>query len=121
MTPSAVTASGSSRLVPFHHSAFNVDIFTICNSEYLYMTNGDVASFDLWTDLSAFKGLAAKVKTTAIALHDVLGLSLTANRGALSNELREDVLGSLRQGMIVGDSLDLPQQHLLQVSSRRAD
>ncbi|ORY91586.1 hypothetical protein BCR35DRAFT_70972 [Leucosporidium creatinivorum] len=80
--------------------------------EYLYMTNGDVASFDLWTDITAFKGLAAKVKTTAIALHDVLGLSL--NRGALSSELREDVLGSLRQGMIVGDSLDLPQQHLLQ-------
>jgi len=82
------------------------------------MTNGDVASFDLWTDITAFKVLASRIKTTAIALHDVLGLSLTANRGALSSELREDVLGSLRQGMIVGDSLDLPQQHLLQVSHR---
>lgn len=85
-------------------------------SEYLYMTSGDIASFDLWTDLTAFKSLTQKVKTTAIALHDVLDLSLTSDRGrgALSAELREDVLRSLRQGRVVGDRLHLPQQHLLQ-------
>lgn len=81
--------------------------------EYLVSTAGDVATMDLWTDLTAFKALSNKVKMTAVALYDILGMSSTTSRGVLSNELKEDILGSLRQGMIVGDSLDHPQQHLL--------
>ncbi|KAI5475679.1 hypothetical protein MNV49_001054 [Pseudohyphozyma bogoriensis] len=81
--------------------------------EYLQYVNGDVASLDLWCDLRAYRSMTDRVKTTALALHDIFSMGTGHGRGALSTELREDVLSSLRQGVLVGDSLDLPQSALL--------
>ncbi|SCV70872.1 BQ2448_3634 [Microbotryum intermedium] len=82
--------------------------------EYLINTRGDVASFDLWIDLTGFRALTTRVRSTAIALHDLFVVDMSfSRRPVLTSELREDVEASLRQGMFLGDSLEAPQQHLL--------
>ncbi|KAK4701370.1 hypothetical protein P7C70_g4861, partial [Phenoliferia sp. Uapishka_3] len=83
--------------------------------DYLVTVHGDVPSFDLWVDLRAFKGQTERLKTTSVALHDTIAMSAFTmiNDGVLSTELKEDVMSALRQGMLIGDSLEAPQQTLL--------
>lgn len=79
--------------------------------DHLVGTGSDVKALDTWCDLRAYKAMTDIVKTTAVALHELI--STSGSSVALSLEDQEEVLSSLRQGSMVGDSLEQPQQTLL--------
>ncbi|SCZ98249.1 BZ3500_MvSof-1268-A1-R1_Chr7-1g09071 [Microbotryum saponariae] len=80
--------------------------------EWLSNTHRDVAVFDLWKDLNAFRALSRNVTLCAAALHE---LGDSVNRGALPSKLRAQLDEGLQDAMGFEGKLVDPQAHLLDV------
>ncbi|SGY80333.1 BQ5605_C008g05359 [Microbotryum silenes-dioicae] len=81
--------------------------------EWLSNTHRDVAVFDLWKDLNAFRALSRNVTLCAAALHE---LGDSVNRGSLPFSLRAQLDEGLQDAMGFERKLVGPQAHLLDVS-----
>ncbi|KAL8276723.1 hypothetical protein RQP46_010902 [Phenoliferia psychrophenolica] len=81
--------------------------------EYLTMTHGEVQSFDLWTDLRAFKGQTDRLMSISVALQDTLHLTPATETGPLSADVKDTVMSGLREEMHARESLGRPQKALL--------
>ncbi|KDE07867.1 hypothetical protein MVLG_01961 [Microbotryum lychnidis-dioicae p1A1 Lamole] len=78
--------------------------------EWLSNTHRDVAVFDLWKDLNAFRALSRNITLCAAALHE---LGDSVNRGSLPFSLRAQLDEGLQDAMGFERKLVGPQAHLL--------